>query len=196
MINNLGGAADPGGEGHEATSRSGDRPFGKLDGSGRRSCAAAATPATPGQNPLDVVPEKMPFNTPYGTPISLQKAEEAIHAAIAEANKRGWQLNIAAVDSGGNLVTFSRMDGAQLASISIAEHKARASAKFRRPTRFFEDAVQRGVAYIATLDDIVASRGGIPLIEDGKLIGAIGCSGATGSQDEVVCSAGAATDIS
>ena len=152
-----------------------------------------ATPATPGQNPLDVVPEKMPFNTPYGAPISLQKAEEAIHAAIAEANKRGWQLNIAVVDSGGNLVTFSRMDGAQLASISIAEHKARASAKFRRPTRFFEDAVQRGIAYIATLDDIVASRGGIPLIEDGKLIGAIGCSGATGSQDEVVCSAGAAT---
>ena len=85
------------------------------------------------------------------------------------------------------------MDGAQLASIAIAEHKARASAKFRRPTRAFEDAVQRGVAYIATLDDIVASRGGIPLIEDGKLIGAIGCSGGTGSQDEVICTAGAAT---
>jgi glc operon protein GlcG len=154
-----------------------------------------ATPAAPqpAQNPLDVVPEKMPFNTPYGTPISLQKAEDAIHAAVAEANKRGWQLNIAVVDSGGNLVTFARMDGAQLASIAIAEHKARAAAKFRRPTRFFEDAVQRGIAYIATLDDIVASRGGIPLIEDGKLIGAIGCSGATGSQDEVVCSAGAAT---
>jgi glc operon protein GlcG len=152
-----------------------------------------ATPATPGQTPLDVVPEKMPFNTPYGAPISLQKAEDAIHAAMAEANKRGWQLNIAVVDSGGNLVTFSRMDGAQLASISIAEHKARAAAKFRRPTRIFEDAVQKGIAYIATLDDIVASRGGIPLIEDGKLIGAIGCSGATGSQDEVVCSAGAAT---
>jgi glc operon protein GlcG len=153
----------------------------------------AQQPTTPGQNPLDVVPEKMPFNTPYGAPISLQKAEDAIHAAVAEANKRGWQLNIAVVDSGGNLVAFSRMDGAQLASISIAEHKARASAKFRRPTRLFEDAVQKGIAYIATLDDIVASRGGIPLIEDGKLVGAIGCSGGTGSQDEVVCSAGAAT---
>jgi glc operon protein GlcG len=80
------------------------------------------TPATPGQNPLDVVPEKMPFNTPYGAPISLQKADDAVHAAIAEAGKRGWQVNIAVVDSGGNLVTFSRMDGAQLASISIAEH--------------------------------------------------------------------------
>jgi glc operon protein GlcG len=152
-----------------------------------------ATPPAPGQNPLDVVPERMPFNTPYGAPISLQKAEDAIHAAVAEANKRGWQLNIAVVDSGGNLVTFSRMDGAQLASISIAEHKARASAKFRRPTRAFEEAVQKGIAYIATLDDVVAARGGIPLIEDGKLIGAIGCSGGTGSQDEVVCGVGAAT---
>jgi glc operon protein GlcG len=156
--------------------------------------AHAQQPAPPpGQSPLDVVPEKMPFSTPYGTPIALQKAEDAVRAAVAEANKRGWALNVAVVDSGGNLVTFARMDGAQLASIAIAEHKARAAAKFRRPTRVFEEAVQKGIAYIATLDDVVASRGGIPLIEDGKLIGAIGCSGATGSQDEVVCMAGAAT---
>jgi glc operon protein GlcG len=155
--------------------------------------ASNAQQPAPGQNPLDVVPEKMPFNTPYGAPISLQKAEDAIHAAVAEANKRGWQLNVAVVDSGGNLVTFARMDGAQLASIAIAEHKARAAAKFRRPTRLFEDALQKGTLYIATLDDVVASRGGIPLIEDGKLIGAIGCSGGAGSQDEVACTAGAAT---
>jgi glc operon protein GlcG len=145
------------------------------------------------QNPRDAVPEKMPFNTPYGPPISLQKAEDAVHAAIAEANKRGWPLNVAVVDSGGNLVTFARMDGAQLASIAISEHKARVAAKYRRPTRIFEDAVQKGITYLTTLDDVVASRGGIPLIEDGKLIGAIGCSGGTGSQDEVVCAAGAAT---
>jgi len=155
--------------------------------------AKAQQPAAQTQNPLDVVPEKMPFNAPYGTPISMQKAEEAMHAAVAEANKRGWQLNVAVVDSGGNLVTFARMDGAQLASISIAEHKARAAAKYRRPTRIFEDAVQKGIVYIATLDDVIASRGGIPLIEDGKIIGAIGCSGGTGSQDEVVCTAGAGT---
>ena len=158
------------------------------------SAASAQQPAAPsGANPLDVIPEKMPFNTPYGAPIALQKAEDAIHAAAAEAKKQGWPLNIAVVDSGGNLVAFARMDGAQLASISIAEHKARAAAKFRRPTRVFEDALQKGTAYIATLDDVVGSRGGIPLIEDGKLIGAIGCSGGTGSQDEAVCSAGAAT---
>ena len=142
-----------------------------------------------GGNPLDVVPEKMPFNTPYGTPISLEKAQ----TAVAEASKRGWPLNVAVVDSGGNLVTFARMDGAQLASIAISEHKARVAAKYRRPTKAIEEGVQKGVTILMTLDDVIASRGGIPLIEDGKLIGAIGCSGATGSQDEVVCSAGAAT---
>jgi glc operon protein GlcG len=146
-----------------------------------------------GQNPLDVVPEKMPFNTPYGTPISLEKAQAAVLAAVAEANKRGWPLNVAVVDSGGNLVTFARMDGAQLASIAISEHKARVAAKSRRPTKAFEEAVQKGINILITLDDVIASRGGIPLIDDGKLIGAIGCSGATGSQDEVVCTAGAAT---
>jgi glc operon protein GlcG len=156
--------------------------------------AHAQQPAPPaGQNPLDVIPEKMPFNTPYGPPISMQRAQDAVQAAVAEANKRGWQLNIAVVDSGSNLVAFARMDGAQTASIAISQHKARASAKFRRPTKVFEDAVQKGLAYVATLDDVVASRGGIPLIEDGKLIGAIGCSGGTGSQDEAACTAGAAT---
>jgi glc operon protein GlcG len=153
----------------------------------------AQQPQGGGQNPMDIVPEKMPFSAPYGTPISLQKAQEAVQAAVAEANKRGWQLNIAVVDSGGNLVTFTRMDGAQLASITIAEHKAVAAAKFRRPTRIFEDAVQKGVAYLTTLDGVIASRGGIPLVEGGKIIGAIGCSGGTGSQDEVVCTAGADT---
>ena len=100
---------------------------------------------------------------------------------------------VAVVDSGGNLVTFARMDGAQLASIAISEHKARVAAKYRRPTKAIEEGVQKGVTILMTLDDVIASRGGIPLIEDGKLIGAIGCSGATGSQDEVVCSAGAAS---
>jgi glc operon protein GlcG len=147
----------------------------------------------PAASPLDNVPEKMPFNVPYGAPISLEKAQAAVQAAIAEANKHGWPLNVAVVDSGGNLVTFARMNGAQLGSIAISEHKARAAAKYRRPTHAFEDAMQRGYVYVGTLDDVIASRGGIPLVEDGKLIGAIGCSGATGSQDEVVCTIGAAT---
>ncbi len=145
-------------------------------------------------NPLDNVPDKMPFDLPYGTPISLDRAQAAISAAVAESTKRGWKMNVAVVDSGGNLVAFQRMDDAQLASISIAEHKARAAAKFRRETKIFENAIQlNNLHYIATLDDVVASRGGIPLIESGKLIGAIGCSGGTGSQDEVVCKVGAET---
>ena len=102
-------------------------------------------------------------------------------------------MNIAVVDSGANLVAFVRMNGAQLASIAIAEHKARTAAKFRRPTKAFEDAVQKSDnRVVLSLDDVIASRGGLPLVENGKLIGAIGCSGGTSSQDEVVCTAAAA----
>lgn len=154
----------------------------------------AADQAEPAASPLDAIPVKMPFSVPYGAPISLQRAQAVAQAAVAEAAKRGWQLNVAVVDSGANLVTFLRMDGAQLASIAISEHKARTAVKFRRPTKAFEDAIQKAdFKYILTLDDIVASRGGIPLIEDGKIIGAIGCSGGTGSQDEAACAAAAAT---
>jgi glc operon protein GlcG len=156
--------------------------------------AIAQQAEAPKPNPLDIVPDKMPFNAPYGAPISLARAQAAISAAIGEAEKRGWAVNVAVVDSGANLVAFARMDGAQLASISIAEHKARTAASFRRPTKVFEDAVQKSdYKYVLTIDGVIASRGGIPLIEDGKLIGAIGCSGGAGSQDEVACTVGAAT---
>jgi uncharacterized protein GlcG (DUF336 family) len=145
-------------------------------------------------NPLDAVPDKMPFDVPYGTPISLERAEAAIAAAVAEAKKRDWKMNVAVVDSGGNLVALQRMDGAQLASIRLSEHKARTAAIFRRETKAFENAVQlNNLHYILTLDEVIASRGGIPLVVGGKLVGAIGCSGGTGAQDEVVCKAGAAT---
>jgi uncharacterized protein GlcG (DUF336 family) len=144
-------------------------------------------------NPLDTVPEKIPFDVPYGTPVSLERAVAAIAATVAEAKKHDWKLNVAVVDSGGNLVAFQRMDGAQLASIQISEHKARAAANFRRETKVFENGIQlNNLNYILTLDGVIASRGGIPLVEAGKLVGAIGCSGGTGSQDEVACKAGAA----
>jgi uncharacterized protein GlcG (DUF336 family) len=141
-------------------------------------------------NPLDAVPDKMPFDIPYGMPIALQHAQAAINAATAEAQKRGWKMNVAVVDPGGRLIAFARMDGAQVASVAIAEHKARAAAMYRRETKVFENGIQSGFNYLMTLDDIIASRGGIPIVEDGKLVGAIGCSGGTGSQDEVVCQAG------
>jgi uncharacterized protein GlcG (DUF336 family) len=85
------------------------------------------------------------------------------------------------------------MDGAMLASIQIAEHKARAATTFRRPTRIFEDGIQRmHLNYLLAFDGVIASRGGIPLIDQNVIIGAIGCSGGTDSQDEVVSQAGAA----
>jgi glc operon protein GlcG len=154
----------------------------------------AQQPAAPPASPLDVVPDKMPFYTPYGPPISAQRAQAAVQAAMAEAIKHDWPMNIAVVDSGANLVAFLRMDGALLASIAVAEHKARTAAKFRRPTKALEDAIQKlDYKFVLSVDDVIAARGGIPLLEDGKIIGAIGCSGGAGSQDEAVCMAGAAT---
>jgi glc operon protein GlcG len=162
-------------------------------------CAAALFVAgetqaqAPQPNPLDVVPDVMPFDVPYGPPIVLERAKAAIAAAAAEALKRNWKMNLAVVDSGGNLVAFERMDGAQLASIAVSEHKARVAVTYRRETKVFENAIQLGnFHYVLTLDGIIASRGGIPLVENGKLIGAIGVSGGTGSEDEVVAKVGAA----
>jgi glc operon protein GlcG len=149
-------------------------------------------------NPLDVIPNEIPFDVPYGPPISLEQAQTVIQAAVAEAKKRNWKMNIAVADSGGNLVAFQRMDGAMLASIQIAEHKARAAVTFRRPTKVFEDGVNlMHLNYLLAFDGVIASRGGIPLIDrgmsgEGVIVGAIGCSGGTDSQDEVVSKAGAA----
>jgi uncharacterized protein GlcG (DUF336 family) len=161
---------------------------------GTASSDAQSPPAAP--YALDNVPDKLPFDIPYGTPIPLERAMVAIAAAAAEARKHDWKLCIAVVDSGGNLIAFQRMDGAQLASVQISEHKARASATFRRETKVFETGIQqRGYNYVLTLDGMIGSRGGMPLVEGGKLIGAIGCSGGTGSQDEVACKAGIAAII-
>lgn len=104
--------------------------------------AGSAVEATPTSNPLDVIPDKIPFDVPYGLPISLAQAQTVIQGAVAEAEKRDWKMNVAVADSGGNLVAFQRMDGAMLASIQIAEHKARAAAIFRRETKVFENGIQ------------------------------------------------------
>ena len=145
-------------------------------------------------NPLDPIPDEMPFDVPYGLPISLDRAQTVMRVALAEAKKRNWKMNIAVADSGGNLVAFQRMDGAMLASIQIAQHKARAAATFRRPTKVFEDGINlMHLNYLLAFDGVIASRGGIPLIDEGTIIGAIGCSGGTDSQDEIVSKAGAAT---
>jgi glc operon protein GlcG len=122
------------------------------------------------EKPLDVVPDEIPFDVPYGLPISLDRAQAVIHTAVAEAKKRNWKMNVAVADSGGNLVAFQRMDGAMLASIKIAEHKAQAAATFRRPTKIFEDGIQlMRLNYLLAFDGIIASRGGIPLIDHGVI---------------------------
>lgn len=159
------------------------------------ACAAATgafAQAAPAPNPLDVIPEKQPFDTPYGAPVSLERAEVVINAAFAEAKTRGWKMVCAVADSGAQLVALKRMDGGLLASVDIAQHKARAAVKFRRDTRNFEAGVQGGLTYLLSLDDFIASRGGIPLMEGGRIVGAIGCSGGTGSQDEAISKAGVA----
>lgn len=139
------------------------------------------------------VPEKMPFDTPYGMPISVEQAKKAAAVAEAEAKKHNWKMNIAVVGPAGELIYFEKMDGAQNASIQISQDKAVAAATYRRPTKAFFDAVEHGHPYIMSLRGVVASTGGIPLIEGGKLIGAIGCSGGTGAQDGATCQAGADT---
>ena len=152
-------------------------------------CALAQAPA---QNPLDVIPDAMPFNIPYGAPITLAEAKKLIDAVEAETRRRGWAMNVAVVDPGGQLIAFDRMDGAQTASTAIAQHKARTAVEFRRETKAFEAGINGGNYGQLTLDDVIASRGGIPLVQGGKIVGAIGCSGGTSSQDEAVCKVGAA----
>jgi uncharacterized protein GlcG (DUF336 family) len=100
-------------------------------------------------------------------------------------------MNIAVVDTNGELVQFERMEGAQIASGSISIGKARTAARFRRESRTFYNAFETGHGYVSTLDPtLVASPGGFPLVEGGKLIGAVGCSGGTGDQDAAVCKVG------
>jgi glc operon protein GlcG len=155
------------------------------------TCVPLVVGAQAPANPADVVPEKMPFDLAYGPAVTLEQAETMLNASMAEAKRRNWKLNCAVLDSGAHLVSFKRMDGGAIASIQIAMHKARTAVKFRRDTKILELAMQNN-PYIGTLDDVIASRGGLPIIDNDKLVGGIGCSGGTGSQDELVAKAGLA----
>jgi len=133
-----------------------------------------------------------PPSTPYGAPISLAAAKQAMAAAEAEAAKNGWAVAIAIVDSGANLVMLHRLDNAQLASARIAEAKARTAAEFRRPTKVFEDAVAGGGIGLRVLTfGASVAEGGVPIVSGGTIVGAIGVSGVQSHQDAAVAQAGA-----
>ena len=157
------------------------------------SGAYAQVPADPA-NPNETIPEAS--NLPaYGESINIENAKKAAAAAIAEAKKRNWNtMCIAVVDTHGELVYFEKQDNCAYASTAISQHKARTAARYRRPTLVFERLYGKGpfFAYLSTLDDVILSRGGNPLIVDGKIIGAVGASGGTGAQDDTISLAGAA----
>lgn len=133
-------------------------------------------------------------NVPYGTPISADAAKKIAAAAIAEARKNNWAMAVAVVDTGGYLVYFERMPDTQLGSVEISIEKAKSAALFRRPTKSFQDTLAAGGEglRILRLTGAVPVEGGIPLIVDGKLIGAVGASGGSSDQDGRTAQAGAA----
>jgi glc operon protein GlcG len=141
------------------------------------------------QQPAAAPPPPPP---PYGSPITLEQAKKVLAGAEAEAKKNNWNVVMAVLDSGGNLVMLQRMDGAQFGSIEVAKDKAYSAVAFRRPTKAFDDALAQGGANLRILRLPGASplEGGIPIVVDGKLIGAVGVSGVTSAQDAQIGRAG------
>jgi uncharacterized protein GlcG (DUF336 family) len=146
---------------------------------------AQQPPAAPQPSPespiTQPVAETMPFDIPY---------RKAIAAAEGEAGKHGWKLVCAVADASGDLIALERMDGAQLGSIQVAQDKARTAARFRRPTKAFLDALKGGNLFVMNLPGVITAEGGFPIVRGGKLIGAIGCSGAISNQDATAAMAG------
>ena len=129
---------------------------------------------------------------PYGAPMSLDTAKKAM--AAAEAKKNNWSVAIAIIDTTGSLVLFQKMDNTNTLSVAVAEGKARASLDGRRPSKAFQDAVAGGGAGLRLLSvpNLMTLEGGVPVIADGKVVGAIGVSGVTSEQDAQIAMAGAA----
>jgi uncharacterized protein GlcG (DUF336 family) len=143
---------------------------------------AIAAPSARAQEPI-----------PYGSPIKLESALKLVAAAEAEAKKNNWPVAITVVDNSGFLVAFHRLDNTQLGSIEIAQGKARTAALFRRPSKYFEDAIAGGGAGLRALaTGVTPIEGGLPIIQDGKVIGAIGVSGVKATEDAQVARAGLA----
>ncbi len=129
----------------------------------------------------------------YGTNIGLDGAKKVAAAAIAEARKNNFTMAISVVDTAGNLIYFEKMDGTQTGSVNVSIDKARSAALFKRPTKAFQDVVASGGVglRILGLQGAVPVDGGIPLMEGGKIVGAIGASGGSSEQDAQCAQAGA-----
>jgi glc operon protein GlcG len=129
---------------------------------------------------------------PYGSPITLDQAKMAMAAAEAKAKENNWNVSISIVDSGGHPVMLERLDGTQLASIRIADGKARTAVEFRRPTKALEDVIAGGGAGLRyfTVAGVNLMEGGVPIVLDGKIIGAIGVSGVDSKDDAQIAQAG------
>jgi uncharacterized protein GlcG (DUF336 family) len=153
-------------------------------------CVQAQQPAEPTGRPV-ALPAAPPPD--YGPPIVNEQAKAAVEAAIAEAKKNSWRMAITVVGPEGELIYFEKMDGAQSSSAALAQAKARTAALFRRPSKVFADQFAAGNAAFMSFPDGVrpiASEGGVPIILNGKLVGAIGVSGGTAQQDSVAATAG------
>jgi glc operon protein GlcG len=133
-----------------------------------------------------------PPQIPYGVSISTESAKNVAAASIAEAQKNNWKMAVAVVDTGGYLVYFERMQDTQTGSVDLAIEKARTAALFRRPTKLFQDSVAAGGEglRLLRLTGAIPIDGGVPIIVDGKLIGAVGVSGGSGDQDGLAAKAG------
>ena len=131
---------------------------------------------------------------PYGPPISVETAKKAAAAALAEARRNNWLMAVAVVDPNGVLIYYEKMDDTQLGSASVSIGKARSAALFKRPTKVFQDMVAGGGAglRILALENAVAIDGGVPIIVNGQIIGAIGVSGDSSDHDGISAAAGAA----
>jgi uncharacterized protein GlcG (DUF336 family) len=131
----------------------------------------------------------------YGAHVNHETARKVLAGAVAEARKQNLPMAIAVVDNAGQLVAFERMDNTQTASIAVAQDKAISAAMYRRPTKVFQDLVAGGGVglRVLTLRGAVAVEGGVPLMVDGKIIGAIGVSGGSSEQDGVVAKGGTDT---
>jgi glc operon protein GlcG len=157
------------------------------------SAGSAVAPAWAQQPPPPPAPAAAPAPPPYGPSITLDQAKRVMSAAELEAAKNSWTVAITILDSGGNLVMFHKFDNAQLSAVTTSEGKARTALEFKLPSKALDDAIAAGGAglRLLALKDITPLQGGVLILADGKIVGAIGVSGALSAQDEQVAKTGA-----